>query len=40
MAKEAKMQLGPVSYTEVYHTICSLRRMVQAFFPQMKPAGK
>jgi len=39
MAKEAKMQLGLLSYAEVYHVICSLR-MVQVFFPQMKPAGK
>lgn len=38
--KETKMQFDFIWYAEVYGIICSLRGMVQALFPQLKPTGK
>lgn len=40
MAKEMKMQLSLVCNAETSHIICSLNRMEQALFLQIKPAGK
>lgn len=40
MTKEMEMQLSLVSNAEASHIICSLDRMEQALFLQIKPACK